>query len=57
MVFLRLTSPENPYVFDAAARELRAMAAEGLVEIVSQHTVHSANEEVLIDRLRFSRLR
>ena len=48
---------ENPYVFDAAARELHAMAAEGLVEIVSQRTVHAASEDVLIDRLCFARLR
>jgi hypothetical protein len=29
---------ENPYVFDASARELKAMAAEGLLDIVEEHT-------------------
>jgi hypothetical protein len=47
---------ENPYVFDASARELKAMAAQGLVEIVEEHCV-DFSEEVLIDRLRFTRLR
>lgn len=46
---------ENPYVYDATAREFKAMAAEGLVEIVLEHTVQRA-DEVLIDRLRFRRL-
>ncbi len=45
---------ENPYVFDASARELKAMAAEGLLDIVEEHTTRFAGE-VLIDRLRFRR--
>jgi hypothetical protein len=47
---------ENPYVFDASARELKVMAAQGLVEIVEEHCVRVA-EESLIDRLRFRRTR
>jgi hypothetical protein len=47
---------ENPYVFDATARELRAMAEQGLVCIVSEHIVRT-NGDVLIDRIRFRRLR
>ena len=47
---------ENPYVFDATARELKAMPDEGLVAIVQEHTVRAASE-VLIDRLSFRRLR
>jgi len=46
---------ENPYVFDASARELKAMAAKGLVEIVEEHTSRIA-DEFLIDRLRFRRV-
>jgi hypothetical protein len=47
---------ENPYVFDATARELKAMADRGLVEILSEH-VASQTQDLLIDRLRFKRLR
>jgi len=50
------TALENPYVFDAAAREMHAMAAQGLVMIVHEHHV-LGNDEVLIDELRFRRLR
>lgn len=46
---------ENPYVYDAAAREFKEMAAQGLVEIVLEHRLQLA-DEVLIDRLRFRRL-
>ena len=46
---------ENPYVFDASARELKAMAGKGLVEIVAEHTSRVADEQ-LIDRLRFRRV-
>lgn len=45
---------ENPYVFDASARELKVMAAKGLVDIVEERTTSVAGE-VLIDRLRFRR--
>ncbi len=46
---------ENPYVFDASARELKAMAAKGLVEILAEHSTRIADDE-LINRLRFRRL-
>ncbi|HEY6086486.1 MAG TPA: hypothetical protein VIV84_01985 [Burkholderiaceae bacterium] len=46
---------ENPYVFDASARELKAMASRGLVEILDEHTSRVA-DELLIDRLRFRRV-
>jgi len=47
---------ENPFVFDAAAQELKAMAAQGLIEITGEHTARNA-DELLIDRLSFRRLR
>ena len=47
---------ENLYVYDDAARHLKAMAARGLVEIVSEHIVEHA-EDRLIDRLVFKRVR
>jgi hypothetical protein len=46
---------ENAYVFDASARELKAMAAKGLVEIVEERTTRVA-DEFLIVRLRFRRV-
>ena len=46
---------ENPFVFDVSARELKVMAARGLVEIVEEHTSDIAGEP-LIDRLRFRRV-
>jgi hypothetical protein len=45
---------ENPFVFDAAAHELKQMAEAGLVKIVDEHRSPSGS---LIDRLRFMRLR
>jgi hypothetical protein len=46
---------ENAYVFDASARELKALGAKGLLEIVAEHTISIAGE-TLIDRFRFRRL-
>jgi hypothetical protein len=46
---------ENPYVYDAVAKELKAMADRGLVEIVDEQ-IGSAKEP-LVERLRFRRLR
>jgi hypothetical protein len=46
---------ENPYVYDASARELKALAAQGSVEITFEHHVR-AGDDRLIDRLRFKRL-
>jgi hypothetical protein len=50
------TALENPFVFDAAARELKQLADRGLIEIVAERTVRHADEQ-LIERLSFKRLR
>jgi hypothetical protein len=47
---------EHPLVFDDAARELKMMAEQGLIEIVGEHSAQRA-DEMLIDRLTFKRLR
>jgi hypothetical protein len=47
---------ENPYVYDASARELKAMALRGLVKIVEEHRTDDS-PEALISRLKFQRLR
>ena len=47
---------ENPYVYDAAAKELKAMAGEGLVEIVEERR-SADHPDGLISRLTFQRLR
>jgi len=49
-------SLENPYAYDATARELKHMAEDGRVGIVSEH-VSVMNHDRLIDRLTFVRLR
>jgi hypothetical protein len=50
------TALENPYVYDSSARELKAMASQGLVKIVEVRR-HDDNPEGLISRLTFERLR
>jgi hypothetical protein len=50
------SSLENPYVYDAVAREIKSMAREGLVEITREHTRPDASEP-LIDRISFVRVR
>ena len=47
---------ENPYVYDASARELQALARRGLVEIVREKRRQAAGDE-LIESLTFKRLR
>jgi hypothetical protein len=47
---------ENPYVYDASARELKAMATQGLVKIVHEQR-RSTSPEALISHLTFKRLR
>ena len=47
---------ENPYVYDSAARELKAMAEQGLLRIVHEQFREEAAEP-LIARISFSRLR
>lgn len=46
---------ENPFVYDAVAREFKQMAQSGLVEIVQEHC--STHGEPLIDSLRYRRMR
>jgi len=50
------TTLENPYVYDSAARELKAMANKGLVEIVREEYRHASND-MPIDSITFARLR
>jgi hypothetical protein len=50
------TPLENPYVYDASARELKAMASQGLVKIVEEQRL-DAGPEALISHLTFERLR
>jgi hypothetical protein len=50
------TPLENPYVYDASARELKDMASRGLVKIVEERRLGEAPEG-LISRLSFERLR
>ena len=47
---------ENPFVYDAVAREFKQMARCGLVEIVQEHTAAHSSEP-LIDSLRYRRVR
>ena len=46
---------ENPFVYDAVAREFKQMAQRGLVEIVHEH--RSQGSEPLIASLRYRRVR
>jgi hypothetical protein len=50
------TALENPYVYDSAARDLKAMADEGLVKIVREQVRQGLGER-LIKRISFARLR
>jgi hypothetical protein len=50
------SSLENPFVYDASARELKALADRGLIEVTAEHVMRVGNEE-LIDRFSFRRLR
>ena len=50
------TSLENPYVYDSVARDLKAMAGEGLLRIVDERCRQGTNDAP-IDRLSFVRLR
>ena len=50
------SSLENPFVYDASARELKALADQGLIEVTAEHVMRVGNEE-LIDRFSFKRLR
>jgi hypothetical protein len=46
---------ENPFVYDAVAREFKQMAQRGLVEIVREHRAYG--DEPPIDSLRYRRVR
>jgi hypothetical protein len=50
------TSLENPYVYDASARELKAMASQGLVKIVDERR-SADGADALISHVTFERLR
>jgi hypothetical protein len=50
------TPLENPYVYDASARELKAMASQGLIKIVEERRL-DVGPEGLISHLTFERLR
>jgi hypothetical protein len=46
---------ENAYVYDASAREIKALAKRGLVQIVSERTADSGDGD-LITELVFTKL-
>jgi hypothetical protein len=50
------TPIENPFVYDASAREIEEMAAKGLVRIVVERR-HADDPDGLIRGLTFERLR
>ena len=50
------TPLENPYVYDASAKELKDMASRGLVKIVEERR-HGDGRCGLISLLTFERLR
>jgi len=50
------TTLENPFVYDSAARELKAMAHQGLVEIIDER-IGDRTGEALIRSITFARLR
>lgn len=50
------SSLENPYVYDASARELKAMASQGLLKVVDERR-SGDGQRGLICRLTFQRLR
>jgi hypothetical protein len=49
------TRLENPFVYDAAARDIKALAKRGLVQIVSEATV-TIGTETLTSELVFCKL-
>ena len=46
---------ENPFVYDAAAREIKALAEQGLVEVVEEQVAETPGS--LITHLSFKRLK
>jgi hypothetical protein len=49
------TSLENPFVYDASAHDIKALAKRGLVQIVSERKT-TVGGEALISELVFTRL-
>lgn len=47
---------ENPFVYDASARELKQLAERGLIQVTHEH-MSFLDDECLIDRISFKRLR
>lgn len=50
------SSLDNPFVYDAAAKDIKAMADKGLVEIVDEQAALCLGEP-LISMISFKRLR
>lgn len=50
------TSLENPYVYDAAARDIKALVERGWTEIVDERVKHVGGEPITV-HLAFRRLR
>lgn len=50
------TALENPFVYDAAAREMKEHARRGRVEIVDEDLLPMGGEQI-VSRLSFKRLR
>lgn len=50
------TSLENPYAYDAAAREIKALAGRGCTEVLSERHGRAADGEPVILHLVFRRL-
>lgn len=50
------SSLDNPFVYDAAAKDMKALAANGLVEIVDELKSLCSGEH-LIGKMSFKRLR
>ncbi|WP_119355386.1 hypothetical protein [Azohydromonas sediminis] len=47
---------ENPFVYDAAAREIKALTRDGCTEIVSERHAHTRDGEPIVVHLVFKRL-
>jgi hypothetical protein len=50
------TSLENPFAYDAAAREIKALAGRGCTEVLSERHGLAADGEPVILHLVFRRL-
>jgi len=50
------TSLENPFAYDAAAREIKALASRGCTEVLSERHGRGADGEPVIMHMVFRRL-